>query len=156
MSEFVECQNCGRTFFAENLECPYCRGGSEQPDDREPPSRPGGGTVYGVLFAGFMLVLAGFVALSLVSLMGVASLPGRLFYALEGCLALLTLWGLAQRRRWGRTLAILFILMNATLGILSLWAVGRAESLAWGPGPAALLLFLVPFFSPQARQRYCR
>ena len=24
MSEFVECQNCGRSFFAENLDCPYC------------------------------------------------------------------------------------------------------------------------------------
>lgn len=24
MSEFVECQNCGRRFFAENLDCPYC------------------------------------------------------------------------------------------------------------------------------------
>ena len=30
MSEFVECQNCGRQFFAENLDCPYCGG---QPED---------------------------------------------------------------------------------------------------------------------------
>jgi len=26
VSEFVTCQNCGRRFFAENLECPYCSG----------------------------------------------------------------------------------------------------------------------------------
>ena len=26
MSEFVECQNCNRRFFAENLDCPYCAG----------------------------------------------------------------------------------------------------------------------------------
>jgi uncharacterized OB-fold protein len=24
MSEFVECQNCGKTYFSENLDCPYC------------------------------------------------------------------------------------------------------------------------------------
>ena len=24
MSEFVECQNCGKKFFAENMDCPYC------------------------------------------------------------------------------------------------------------------------------------
>lgn len=24
MSEFVECQNCGKKYFAENLDCPYC------------------------------------------------------------------------------------------------------------------------------------
>jgi uncharacterized membrane protein YvbJ len=29
MSEFVECQNCGRRFFAENLDCPYCGGQSD-------------------------------------------------------------------------------------------------------------------------------
>ena len=32
MSEFVTCQNCGRRFFAENLECPYCSGGDEVED----------------------------------------------------------------------------------------------------------------------------
>lgn len=24
MSEFVECQNCGKQYFSENLDCPYC------------------------------------------------------------------------------------------------------------------------------------
>jgi len=32
MSEFVECQNCGKSYFAENLDCPYCSG-SQDVDD---------------------------------------------------------------------------------------------------------------------------
>jgi hypothetical protein len=32
VSEFVECQNCGRRFFAENLECPYCAGTQDVDD----------------------------------------------------------------------------------------------------------------------------
>ena len=45
---------------------------------------------------------------------------------------------------------------NAILGILGTLDRGPARRLVWGPGPLVLVLFLVPFFSPQARERFRR
>ena len=156
MSEFVECQNCGRKFFAENIECPYCRGEQEE-RERAVPLRGGGSSgMYGILFSSFMMVLVGVAVVSFLSMPRTPAGTPRLLIGLECLAAVVTLVGLAGRRRWGRLLAILFILANAALGVASLVMRGHAGTLVWGPGPAAMLLFLLPFFSPQARERYCR
>ena len=156
MSEFVECQNCGRTFFAENIECPYCRGEQDERERTVPLHGGGPSFMYGVLFSSFMLVLLGVAIVSFLWMPRTPTGPPRFLLGLESLAAIVTLVGLAGRRRWGRLLAILFILANAALGVASLVLRGRAGTLAWGPGPAAMLLFLLPFFSPQARERYSR
>lgn len=157
MSEFVECQNCGRTFFAENLECPYCRNrDADDEDDDLDAARAAGGGMHRLLFAGFVVVLLVIVALALASMRRTAAGPVWFILGAEAGLAAVDAIGLLQRRRWARQLAIAFILANAGLAILAMTLRGRAASLGWGPGPLALLLFLVPFFSPQARERFSR
>lgn len=154
MSEFVECQNCGRTFFAENIECPYCRA---EPD--EPPAgnaRDTSGRMYGILFRSFNMVLVGIVVLSLIAVRRLPLGWARSLLGLEATLAVVLLVGLVKRKRWARPMAILFIAGNAALGVLGVMQRGQADSLAWGPGPLALLLFLVPFLSQQARDRFSR
>ncbi len=156
MSEFVECQNCGRKFFAENIECPYCR--DEQVDwERavETGQRPAGG-IHRVLFAGFGVVLVLVAILALAAMRRTPLGPKWWILALQAGLAALDAVGLWQRRRWARRLAIGFILGNAVLGLVALVLRGQAGVLIWGPGPLALLIFLVPFFSPQARERFDR
>jgi hypothetical protein len=165
MSEFVECQNCGRTFFAENLDCPYCSKQQEAEDREEREGRTGraragrsaaGGGVHGAIFGIFMLLLAGSAVLALLTLF--ASRPGmpRVVLGLEAAGAVATLAGLAARRRWGRALAVVFILGNGALGLAAAIARGQGDALAWGPGPAAFLLFLLPFLGPAARDRFSR
>lgn len=159
MSEFVECQNCGRTFFAENLECPYCRGGGEtDPVEaaRDVLSSNDGGGIYGTLFRAFNLVMFGIALLSLWAIGRPYSAGVRVILVLECVGAVALFFGSLQRRRWVRAGAIVFILFNAGLGLLSLLRDGRPETLAWGPGPLVLLVFLVPFLGRQARERYRR
>ena len=165
MSEFVECQNCGRTFFAENIECPYCKGGAEEPDGESPePGGPGsrgratpsGGRLFHLFFSSFNVVVAGIALLSLVALRQRPMDAMRAVLGLEATVALVLLIGLAGRRRWARVLAILFILGNAGLGVTALVERGQAQRLAWGPGPLVLLLFLAPFCTQQARDRFTR
>lgn len=174
MSEFVECQNCGRTFFAANIDCPYCSRASRADDDDDDDeiagpgrrrarivpvrrTRTGGGSaMFGILFTTFILVLGGVAALSFLAMPRSPAGSPRTLLGMEAAGAVVTLVGLVQRRRWGRWLAILFILANATIGLLALLDRGQGRSLAWGPGPAAMLLFLLPFLSPQARDRYTR
>lgn len=158
MSEFVECQNCGRRFFAENIECPYCHGEEPPEAERVVPIRRASGTggLYDVLFGSFRLLMLGIAVLSFLS-MSRAVLPAtRMILGAEAILAMLTFVGLTRRKRWGRGLAIVVILGNALLGILDLLQRGQGRSLVWGPGPLALLLFLLPFLSPQARERFSR
>jgi len=159
MSEFVECQNCGRKFFAENIECPYCKGGAEEPDGAAPGSgsrAPAGGRLFHLFFSSFNTVVAGIALLSLVALRRRPMDATRAVLGLEATVALVLLIGLAGRRRWARLLAILFILGNAGLGVTALVERGQAERLAWGPGPLVLLLFLAPFCTQQARDRFTR
>ena len=156
MSEFVECQNCGRTFFAENIDCPYCR---DQQETWEREHEDGHHEAFGIhrlLFAGFGVALVVTAGVALGSLRRTPFGPGSLLLASEAMLSVLCLIGLWQRRRWARRLAIAFILANAVLGIVGMLDRGQARWLAWGPGPLALLLFLVPFFSPQAREHFRR
>ena len=156
MSEFVECQNCGRTFFAENIDCPYCRDEQETWEREREDGHHDAGGIHRVLFAGFGVALALIAGLALTSLRRTPFGPGWLLLAFEAALAVLCLVGLWQRRRWARQLAIAFILANAVLGIIGMLDRGQTRWLAWGPGPLVLLLFLVPLFSPQARERYRR
>lgn len=164
MSEFVECQNCGRTFFAENIECPYCRGGAEEEEqdagDGErldlPPRDPSSGGMFRLILGALELVLGGVAILALLSLRSAPTSAGRWLLGLECAGALVTLGGLAARRRWGRLAAVLFILANAGMGIAAGLRRGEIDLLPWGSGPAAMLLFLLPLFSPQARERYSR
>ena len=164
MSEFVECQNCGRKFFAENIECPYCKGGADEPDGAEsegaaPGARsraPAGGRLFQLFFSSFNTVVAGIALLSLVALPRRPMDATRALLGLEATVALVLLIGLAGRRRWARLLAILFILGNAGLGVTALVERGQADRLAWGPGPLVLLLFLAPFCTQQARDRFTR
>ena len=161
MSEFVECQNCGRKFFAENTECPYCHGGG--PGESEPveaaqdvlQSASDGGMV-GRLFRAFNMVLFGIALVSLWALGRPHPTSVRVVLGLECIAAVALFFGSLQRRRWVRPGAVAFILANAALGLSALVRQGRPESLAWGPGPLVLLVFLIPFFSRQARQRYWR
>jgi hypothetical protein len=154
MSEFVECQNCGRRFFAENIECPYCRDEQEaRARSRGPDSGDG---MFRILFASFHVVLLFVALVSFLAARRVSLGPSHLILMLESTAALVTLLGLVQRRRWGRRAAIVFILANAVFGLAGLIWRGEAEALAWGPGPLALLVFLLPFLTAQARQRYCR
>lgn len=155
MSEFVECQNCGRRFFGENIECPYCRDAQEAAERQQTSSeRAGGGCVFRVLFGGFQGVLVLIVALALFGVR--QSAPGRALLAVEAIAAATLLFGLAQRRRWARQATIVFIVANAALGLFGFLQRGPISALAWGPGPLALLLFLVPFCSREARERYHR
>jgi hypothetical protein len=156
MSEFVECQNCGRTFFAENIECPYCKGGPDDPNAVDVAPRDTSRRMFGILFRSFNMVLVGIVVLSLIAVRRLSVGWTRSLLGLDATLAVVLLVGLVKRKRWARPMAILFIIGNAALGLLSLMQRGQTESLAWGPGPLALLLFLVPFFSRQARDRFSR
>lgn len=157
MSEFVECQNCGRRFFGENIECPYCRDEQEARErERAAHGPPTGASLFSLLFASFHAVLAVIVVLSLLGLRHATPMPVRVFLVLEALAAALVLFGLVQRRHWARQAAIAFIVANAAIGLLGWLQRGALVALAWGPGPLALLLFLVPFCSQQARERYDR
>jgi len=156
MSEFAECQNCGRRFFAENIECPYCRD-EQEARAREQAQRPAsGGGLFRLLFTTFHAVLLLVALLSFLAARRIPLGPGRLILMLECTAALVTLLGLVRRKRWGRWAAIGFILVNAALGLAGLVWRGETELLAWGPGPLALLIFLLPFLTAQARERYPR
>lgn len=156
MSEFVECQNCGRRFFAENIECPYCRDQQEARERTRAKHSASSGGMFRVLFTSFHVVLLFVALLSFLAARRVPLGPGRLILMLESTAALVTLLGLVQRRRWGRRAAIGFILANAVLGLAGLVWQGDAEILAWGPGPLALLVFLLPFLTAQAKERFHR
>ena len=170
MSEFVECQNCGRQFFAENLDCPYCGGGEEDPGTlvdellrsvaprsapalqaRAPQSR-----IFDVLFHGFAAVTAGLALAAVISWIQARAGTSRAMLAIEAAMAVVTLVGVVQRRRWGRSMAIAFILWNAVQGVWSAVQATSGHSLGWGPIPGAILLFLWPFFTAQARERFTR
>ena len=161
MSEFVECQNCGRRFFAENMECPYCKGGGEGEADAVEAAidvlqgqREGG--MFRTLFRAFNLVLFGIALVSLWAIGRPHPMSVRVVLGLECVIAVALFFGSLQRRSWVRPGAIVFILANAVLGLLAVVRQGRPESLAWGPGPLVLVVFLIPFFSKQARARYWR
>ena len=157
MSEFVECQNCGRRFFAENTECPYCRDAQIAAElARAAQPTASGGRMYRILFSSFHMVLAGITVMSLLAVRRTPLGPGRLVLALEATAAVVLLYGLLQRRRWARLGAIVFIIGNAALGLVGLLQHGQASHLAWGPGPLALLIFLLPLLTSQARERYHR
>ena len=162
MSEFLECQKCGRKYFADRMDCPYCEREEDlataAPHDVMTPRRPAraGGGLHGIIFGSFQLLLLGIVVFSVLQLPRLRLPETRVFLVLQAALGLLTFAGMIQRRRWGRGLAILFILANAALGLIALVRRDGAGSLAWGPGPLALLLFLIPLLSAQARQRYSR
>lgn len=155
MSEFVECQNCGRRFFAENIECPYCRD-EQAARRREREARPASGGMFQILFTTFQAVLLLVALMSFLAARRVPLGPGRLILMLECTAALVTLLGLVRRRRWGRLCAVGFILANAALGLAGLVWRGDTDILAWGPGPLALLIFLLPFLTAQARERFSR
>ncbi len=157
MSEFVECQNCGRRFFAENIECPYCweqQVARERALEQQPQAR--GGQMFRLLFASFQLLLVVIVLVALFGLRRTAARPLQWLLCLEALGAGVAAFGLAQRRRWVRPFVIGFIVANAGLGIWGLVDRGSMRALAWGPGPLALLVFLVPFCSRQARERFDR
>jgi len=162
VSEFVECQNCGRRFFAENIECPYCRGEQEERERFREAQRgresgfAGGGGMFPLLFASFQMLLVGIAVLALLAIGRAALAPQRTLLALEAAGAAVVVVGLWRRKRWARHGAVVFILANAALGFLSLLQRGGMLALAWGPGPLALLVFLVPFCTKQARERYDR
>ena len=165
MSEFLECQNCGRRFFAENTECPYCGGEQEERERLREAQRRGpglgqapyaGGGMFPIMFASFQILLVGIAVLALFAIGRVALAPQRYALALEATGALGIVVGLWRRKRWARHGAVAFILANAAVGFLSLLQRGGVHALAWGPGPLALLIFLVPFCTRQAREHYDR
>lgn len=165
MSEFLECQNCGRRFFAENTECPYCGGEQEERERlREAQrltSRLGSAPydsagMFPIMFASFQMLLLAIAVLALFAIGRATVAPQRYALALEAAGALGVAIGLWRCKRWARYGAVLFILANAAVGFLSLLQRGGVHALAWGPGPLALLVFLVPFCTKQARERYDR
>ena len=169
MSEFVECQNCGRRFFAENLDCPYCGNADDEdtdtlvndlmrmvaPSTPAPPPRLRGG-IFDVLFAGFALLAAAIAVWALVGLVRAPSAGARAWLASEAAFALVTAVAVVRRRPWARAAAIAFIAWHAVLGVASLFAAGVRPFAMLGAGPIALLLFAWPFFSRQARERFRR
>jgi hypothetical protein len=169
MSEFVECQNCGRSFFAENLDCPYCGGEDDDdaatmvtdlmravaPSTPAPVPRPPGG-LFDVLFAGFALLAAAIAVAAVIGFARARSAPSRAWLAFEAAFAVLTVAAVLGRRRWGRATAIAFIAWNTLWGLTPLLVSGARSFLVWGPSPAALLLFAWPFLSAQARDRFVR
>jgi len=162
VSEFLECQKCGRKYFADRMDCPYCEREADvaaaAPHDVVTPLRPAlaGGGMYGIILGSFQLLLIGIAVFSLIQLPRMRLPETRIFLVIQAVFALVTVAGMMQRRRWGLVLAILFVVANATAGLIALLRRGGAGGLAWGPGPLALLLFLIPLLSPQARQRYSR
>lgn len=171
MSEFVECQNCGRQFFAENLDCPYCGGGGEEDPSsiveellRTVAPRSTAATtpratysrIFAVLFHGFAAVTAALAIAAAWSLLRAPSVTSRVLLAVEALLAVATLAGVLQRRRWGRWLAIVFIVWNAGQGVWSVFQLTAGRTLGWGPIPGAILLFLWPFLTAHARERFSR
>ena len=162
MSEFLECQKCGKKYFADRMDCPYCEREADvaaaAPHDVVTPLRPAlaGGGMYGIILGSFQLLLIGIAVFSLIQLPRMRLPETRIFLVIQAVFALVTVAGMMQRRRWGLVLAILFVVANATAGLIALLRRGGAGGLAWGPGPLALLLFLIPLLSPQARQRYSR
>ena len=162
MSEFLECQKCGKKYFADRMDCPYCEREADvaaaAPHDVVTPLRPAlaGGGMYGIILGSFQLLLIGIAVFSLIQLPRMRLPETRIFLVIQAVFALVTVAGMMQRRRWGLVLAILFVVANAAAGLIALLRRGGAGGLAWGPGPLALLLFLIPLLSPQARQRYSR
>jgi len=162
VSEFLECQKCGRKYFADRMDCPYCEREADvaaaAPHDVVTPLRPAlaGGGMYGIILGSFQLLLIGIAVFSLIQLPRMRLPETRIFLVIQAVFALVTVAGMMQRRRWGLVLAILFVVANATAGLIALLRRGGAGGLAWGPGPLALLLFLIPLLSLQARQRYSR
>lgn len=170
MSEFVECQNCGRQFFAENLDCPYCGGAEEDPGEiveellravtprgaAPAPARATRSRIFAVLFHGFAAVTAALGIAALLSMPGAASGTSRALLGVEAGFAAATLAGVLQQRRWGRRMAIAFILWNAAQGAWSVWQATSGRTWGWGPIPGAILLFLWPFFTAHARERFTR
>jgi len=162
VSEFLECQKCGKKYFADRMDCPYCEREADvaaaAPHDVVTPLRPAlaGGGMYGIILGSFQLLLIGIAVFSLIQLPRMRLPETRIFLVIQAVFALVTVAGMMQRRRWGLVLAILFVVANATAGLIALLRRGGAGGLAWGPGPLALLLFLIPLLSPQARQRYSR
>ena len=170
MSEFVECQNCGKQFFAENLDCPYCGGGEEDPSEivdellREvtphgaatAAARATRSRIFDVLFYGFGVVTAALGIAAVLSMPGAASGTSRALLGLEAGFAAATLTGILQQRRWGRYMAIAFILWNAAQGVWSVFQATSGRTWGWGPVPGGILLFLWPFFTAHARERFTR
>jgi hypothetical protein len=183
MSEFVECQNCGRRFWAENLQCPYCGqgGDGEGDDDRDRdaatdslvgdlmrlvapstpvtaprPARPSGGGLFDVLFLGFAVLAAATAAWAVAGVVRAPDAGLRAWFAWEAIFAASTALGVVGRRRWGRAAAIAFIIWHVVLGLASLFAAGVRTYAMLGSGPIALLLFAWPFASRQARDRFRR
>jgi len=112
--------------------------------------------MFRLLFTSFHAVLLLVALLSFLAARRVPLGSGRLILMLESTAALVTLLGLVRRKRWGRWAAIGFILANSALGLAGLIWRGETDILAWGPGPLALLIFLLPFLTAQARERYPR
>ena len=154
MSEFVQCQNCGKRFFAENLDCPYCKDTHSLQDliDEVQGTRTPAHSMFAITVGTFNLLLAIITAFALVAA-GRASLDRtRAALVLESGFALLVLVGLLRRRRWGRQAAVAFILLNASVGGIAVLSGGRLDALQWGAGPLMLLVFLVVFLGRPARQ----
>ena len=170
MSEFVECQNCGRQFHAENLDCPYCGGEDTDPATMVTelmrtvaPSTPAAsrasassGGLFAVMFHLFAIFVAFIGAVAFVGAVRVAAAPARAMLAAETAFAVLTMVGVLGRRRWGRRIAIAFILWNAAIGIGALVNHDRGGVVVWRPESIAFLLFLWPFLTRNGRERFSR
>lgn len=171
MTEFVECQACGRRFHAENLDCPYCGGGGDADAEalvegllrsvapgnlaampvQAPRSR-----IFAVLFHGFAAAAAALGVAALAAWPQARDGAGRTLLAVEAGFAAVTLAGVLQRRRWGRWSAIAFIVWNAAQAVWSVAHSAPGSGLGWGPIPGAVLLFLWPFLTVHAGERFSR
>lgn len=158
MSEFVQCQNCGKRYFAEHLDCPYCKDEQDLQDlidEVQGTVAPAHRMFRALLF--FFEILLAFVGLFALASAARATLgQTRVALLLEGVSAIWLLVGLVRRRRWARRAAIVLITANAGLGLLAIASRGRLDLLLWGPGPLAMLLFLIPFLGLPAREHLKR
>jgi hypothetical protein len=170
MSEFVECQNCGRQFHAENLDCPYCGGEDDDPatlvtelmrtvapaTTRAVSTPAAHGGLFSIMFGLFAAFVAVVCAVALAGAVRVHATPARLMLALEAVFAMLTIAAMSSRRPWGRWVAIAFILWNTAIGVGALVERDRGGLFAWGPESSAFLLFLWPFLTRNGRERFSR
>ncbi len=170
MSEFVECQNCGRQFYAENVDCPYC--GGEETDSATlvtelmrtvapsttaaPRTAASHGGLFAIMFYLFAVFVAVMGAVALAGAIRVQAVPARAMLAGEAGFAILTIAGVLSRRRWGRRVAIAFILWNAVIGLGAIVDRDRGGLFAWGPESGTFLLFLWPFLTRNGRERFSR